>query len=191
MKLSRSRELKALRTQINTVFNEMISIATRKGSSEGWIYAGKLIHVTPLLDKRWETTPRKGLFSEKEQSGATKQIKGCEAGRQTGGHGVWTDGAVPTSSISWVQEGMAGKMQQNFKRQEKKCSELPKMKKIIEEDPETWGKIKSANKRKKYSLIQHLFNVINQKKDMIGGICMLVLCQSHVWKLINMFYVFL
>lgn len=79
------------------------------------------------------------MFSEKEQSGATKQIKGCEAGRQTGGHGVWTDGAVPTSSISWVQEGMAGKMQQNFKRQEKKMfrASKNKIKKIIEEDPET------------------------------------------------------
>lgn len=44
--------------------------------------------------------------------------RGCEADGRTGGHRVWTDGAGPTSSISWLQGGMAGKMQQNFKRQE-------------------------------------------------------------------------
>lgn len=52
--------------------------------------------------------------------------KGCEAGRQTGGHRVWTDRAGPTSSISWLQEGMAGKMQQNFKRQEKNVQSFRK-----------------------------------------------------------------
>ncbi len=62
--------------------------------------------------------------------------KRCEAGSQAGGHGAadrqvhtqtnrQTDGAGPTSSISWLQEGMAGKMQQNL-RGRKKCSELPK-----------------------------------------------------------------
>lgn len=37
-----------------------------------------------------------------------------------------TDGEGPTSSISWLQEGMAGKMQQNLRGWKKKCSELPK-----------------------------------------------------------------
>lgn len=41
------------------------------------------------------------------------------------------DGAGPTSSISWLQEGMAGKMQQNLRGREK-CSELPKSKRKIQ-----------------------------------------------------------
>ncbi len=58
--------------------------------------------------------------------------KRCRAGSQAGGHRAagrqtdrQSDGEVPTSSISWLQEGMAGKMQQNL-RGRKKSSELPK-----------------------------------------------------------------
>lgn len=60
----------------------------------------------------------------KQQREATQR---CEAGGRAGEHrDGWTDRAGPTSSISWLQEGMAGKMQQKLRGREKKCSELPK-----------------------------------------------------------------
>lgn len=68
--------------------------------------------------------------------------KRCEAGSQAGGQRAagrqtnsQTDGAGPTSSISWLQEGMAGKMQQNLRGRKKRF----RASKIIEEDPETWA----------------------------------------------------
>lgn len=57
---------------------------------------------------------------------------------------MWTDGAGPTSSISWLQEGMAGKMQQNFKRQEKNVQSFQKKSKRKIQKYE--GKTKSATK---------------------------------------------
>ena len=48
-----------------------------------------------------------------------------------------TDGAGPTSSISWLREGMAGKMQQNVRGWKKKHSELPKSKRKIPRHEQT------------------------------------------------------
>lgn len=53
----------------------------------------------------------------KQQREATQR---CEAGGRAGEHrDGWTDRAGPTSSISWLQEGMAGKMQQKLRGREK------------------------------------------------------------------------
>lgn len=73
---------------------------------------------------------------------------------------MWTDGAGPTSSISWLQEGMAGKMQQNFKRQEKNVQSFRKK-----------SKRKIQKHEEKLNLQQKEMSSLIYRSDMIGGIC--------------------
>lgn len=75
---------------------------------------------------------------------------------------MWTDGAGPTSSISWLQEGMAGKMQQNFKRQEKNVQSFQKNQRG-----------RSRNMKEKQNLQQKEMSSLIYRSDMIGGICIL------------------
>lgn len=68
------------------------------------------------IRQRIRNETKEGRFYWARRSGTMQRSKGngCEAGRQTGGHRVRTDGAGPTSSISWLQEGMAGENATEF-----------------------------------------------------------------------------